>query len=126
MSDAYICYESLQAEWSQGKRWACCHGHARREFEELHHLGATKATSTALGYFQRLFAIEHEARMLSDAQRYQMRQEHSRPVLDQFKCWMDDQLEPLRPKHPLRGAIGYMTTRWESFAWFSAADGHTT
>ena len=27
VSDAYVCYESLQQEWSQRQRWACCHAH---------------------------------------------------------------------------------------------------
>lgn len=118
VSDAYVCYESLQSEWSERMRWACCHAHARRKFEELHYLGPTLETSTALGYFQRLFAIEEQARTLSDEQRHEVRQQHSRPVLTEFKGWMDAQLETLRPKHPLRGAIQYMTTRWESFSRF--------
>lgn len=118
VSDAYVCYESLQAEWSERMRWACCHAHARRKFEELHYLGATPKTSTALGYFQRLFAIEDSAREMTDDQRHALRQEQSRPVLIEFKAWMDSQLETLRPKHPLRGAIQYMTKRWGSFARF--------
>ena len=32
VSDAYVCYESLQAEWSDRMRWACCHVHARRKY----------------------------------------------------------------------------------------------
>lgn len=31
---------------------------------------------------------------------------------------MDEQLLTLRPKHPLRGPIQYMTKRWESFTRF--------
>jgi transposase len=118
VSDACICYESLQSEWSAGKRWAWRHAHARRNFEELHYLGATEQTSTPLGYFQRLFAIEDAARTMTDAQRHEVRQAQSRPVLLAFKAWMDGQLRTLRPKHPLRGAIAYMTRRWESFARF--------
>jgi transposase len=118
VSDAYVCYESLQREWSAGQRWACCHAHARRKFEELHYLGATEQTATALGYFRRLFEIENGARTTTDEERHAVRQEHSRPILTAFKDWMDGQLEVLRPKHPLRGAIGYMTNRWPSFARF--------
>jgi hypothetical protein len=35
-----------------------------------------------------------------------------------MKEWMDEQLQVLRPKHPLRTAIQYMTKRWESFTRF--------
>jgi transposase/regulator of replication initiation timing len=118
VSDAYIGYELLGST-SQGRiRLAGCHVHARRKFEELHALGPTERTATALGYFQRLFDIEDELRELSDAERHAQRQLRSRPVLQEFKRWLDDQLETLRPKHDLRRAISYMTSRWECFERF--------
>jgi len=118
VSDAYICYERLN-QATQGRiRMACCHVHARRKFEELHKLGATEATSTALGYFHRLFAIEDQLRPLSAEERHYYRQLHARPVMEQFKTWLDEKLLTLRPKDSLRGAINYMTCRWESFTRF--------
>ena len=118
LTDAYIGYEFL-APHTQGRiRLAGCYAHARRKFEELHTLGSTKATSTAMGYFQCLFDIEDELRELSDEKRHEQRQRRSCPVVDQFKAWLNEQLETLRPKHELRGAINYMTTRWECFERF--------
>ena len=118
LSDAYICYESISAA-SQGKiRLAGCHTHARRKFEELHVLGPTEQTSTAMGYFQRLFDIEDELRDASDEERHRQRQLRSRPLLKEFKGWFDDRLQTLRPKQDLRGAIHYMTKRWECFERF--------
>jgi len=118
VSDAYIGYEFLHPH-SQGRiLLAGCHAHARRKFEELHSLGPTERTATAMGYFQRLFDIEDELRDVSDEARHQQRQLRSRPLLMDFKRWMDEQLETLRPKHDLRGAINYMTSRWECFERF--------
>jgi len=118
VSDAYIGYEFLQP-YSQGRiLLAGCHAHARRKFEELHALGPTERTATAMGYFQRLFDIEDELRDVSDEVRHQQRQLRSRPLLTEFKRWMNEQLETLRPKHDLRGAIQYMTSRWECFERF--------
>lgn len=118
VSDAYIGYEVLGSH-SQGEiRLAGCYAHARRKFEELHALGPTERTATALGYFQRLFDIEDELRELSDENRHDQRQLRSRPLLAEFKSWLNEQLETLRPKHDLRGAINYMTTRWECFERF--------
>jgi len=118
VSDAYIGYELLIAN-SEGRiRLAGCYAHARRKFEELHKLGPTEQTATAMGYFQRLFDIEDDLRVLSDQQRHQQRQLRSRPLLEEFKGWMDGRLETLRPKHDLRGAIAYMTSRWECFERF--------
>ncbi len=118
VSDAYIGYEFLHP-YTQGRiQIAGCYVHARRKFEELHDLGPTERTATAMGYFQRLFDIEDELRQLSDEKRHEQRQLRSRPLLQEFKRWLDDQLETLRPKHDLRGAINYMTTRWECFERF--------
>jgi transposase len=118
VSDAYIGYELLGSISDGRIRLAGCHAHARRKFEELHKLGPTEQTATAMGYFHRLFDLEDEFRELSDQQRHEQRQLRSRPVLEDFKRWMDDQLETLRPKHELRGAIAYMTSRWECFERF--------
>ena len=118
VTDAYIGYELLGG-LSEGRiRLAGCHAHARRKFEELHKLGPTEHTATAMGYFQRLFDIEDDLRELSEKQRHEQRQLRSRPLLEEFKGWMDDRLETLRPKHDLRGAIAYMTSRWECFERF--------
>jgi len=118
VSDAYICYELTSADSDGRIRLAGCHAHARRKFEELHHLAPTERTATALGYFQRLFLIEDELRELSNEDRHEQRQLRSRPLLEDFKAWLDEQLESLRPKHELRGAIEYMTNRWECFERF--------
>lgn len=118
VSDAYTGYEFLPPHTHGRIRLAGCYVHARRKFEELHALGPTKSTATAMGYFQRLFAIEDELRELPDEQRYEQRHLHSRPLLAEFKRWLNDQLETLRPKHDLRGAISYMTSRWDCFERF--------
>jgi len=123
--DAYVGYECL-VPYTEGRiQLAGCHAHARRKFEELHALGVTEATDhrcaavpAAMGYFQRLFDLEDEFRELSDESRHAARQLRSRPLLMEFKGWMDKQLETLRPKHNLRGAINYMTSRWPCFERF--------
>jgi len=111
VSDAYIGYEFLPPHTQGRIRLAGCYAHARRKFEELHSLGPTERTATALGYFQRLFDIEDQLGELSDEARHHQRQLRSRPLLEEFKGWLDDQLAVLRPKHELRGAIRYMTSR---------------
>lgn len=118
LSDAYICYEITSADSDGRIELAGCHAHARRKFEELHHLAPTERTATALGYFQRLFLIEDELLDLSDEDRHEQRQLRSRPLMDDFKAWLDQQLETLTPRHELRGAIEYMTKRWECFERF--------
>ena len=118
LSDAYICYELTSGDSAGRIRLAGCHAHARRKFEELHNLGPTERTATAMGYFQRLFLIEDELLELSEEDRHEQRQSRVRPLLEDFKAWLDQQLETLRPKHELRRAIEYMTKRWECFERF--------
>ncbi len=118
VSDAYVAYTSIGNESNGTIRLVGCHTHARRKFEELHDLGPTEQTSTALGFFHRLYDIEDQAREMTDEQRHQLRQEKSAPIVHDFKTWLDRQLATLRPKHDLRGAINYMTSRWENFTRF--------
>lgn len=116
--DAYVCYELMGAE-SLGRIELCgCLVHARRKFEALHKLGETEDTRTALQYFSELFDLEDQLRDLDDASRLAARQLHARPLMDRFKSWLDGRLPSLRPKHPLRLAILYMTKRWEVFTRF--------
>jgi len=118
VSDAYIVYELLGEESLGRIQLAACHVHARRKFESLHVLGPTLATSRALGYFQRLLDLEDQFRDLSDDERLRQRDLRSRPLLEEMKAWFDDQLTVLRPRHALRGAIQYMTKRWDCFTRF--------
>ena len=101
VSDAYVAYESLQSEWSERMTWACCHAHARRKFEAVHHLGATRQTTMAMTFYRLLFDIEDESRPMSLGDRHALRQKEARPLLDKFKVWMDERLKTMRPKHPL-------------------------
>jgi hypothetical protein len=111
------CKEELAGCQAQ-LQWACCHAHARRKFEALEHLASTPQTIRAPAYFRQLFDLEDQMRPLTDSARHELRQQYLRPVLSAMKTWMDQQLEALLPKHPLRGAIQYMTKRWASLARF--------
>lgn len=113
-SDAYICYERIALSSAEILKVGCW-AHARRKFEELHFMAASVRTHTALGYFQRLYDIEDQARELTDDERHEFRQQAARPIVTDFHDWLLDQYERELPKSKLRGAIGYMVNRWEGF-----------
>ena len=113
-SDAYICYERIALSHAEILKTGCW-THARRKFEEVHFTGPTERTSTAMGYFQRLYDIEDRARELSDAQRYALRQQEAKPIVSTFHQWLLDRYDHELPKSKLRGAIGYMVNRWDAF-----------
>lgn len=114
-SDAYICYEQIAA-LREEVQFVSCWAHARRKFEEVHFTGPSVRTQMAMAYFQRLYEIEGRAAELNDADRYALRQRESKPIVLTFHEWLTEQYDRELPKSKLRGAIGYMTNRWDSFA----------
>jgi hypothetical protein len=67
---------------------------------------------------------KHEAHCqketLSASQRLDYHQEHSRPVMDALKAWMEHQLEQkqVEPNSRLGGAFDYLLKRWEALTRF--------
>ena len=92
-----------------------CMSHARRPFAELVKLAKTTGKShQAVAYFQKLYAIEKIARdgNYTHEQRYQLRLEQSKPILDALKSWIDQSLKSAVPKSKLGDALAYMSRRW--------------
>lgn len=117
MADAYIAYERI-GELMPNIIKASCWAHGRRKFEECHHLGATKQTRAALAYLRKLFDLEDQYRDCSAEERFAARKKCSRPIVDKFHEWLENEQTRQLPKSKLRGAINYMLHRWESFTRF--------
>ena len=52
-------------------------------------------------------ALDHEARGA-------LRQEKSKPILAQFKVWLDEEKPKVMPASPIGQAIGYTLNQWEA------------
>ena len=101
-----------------------CWAHARRKFIKVvevrkkHRSKGVNPKSLAdeaLDYIGKLYQIEKEAklRQLEAAQIHQLRQEKAKPLLDEFKGWLQTN-QPLTPPKGLLGqAIGYTLTNWD-------------
>jgi transposase len=90
-----------------------CMAHARRKFEHAQENNPALA-GDALKMFQALYAIEreiHEENMEPDAIRI-IRQEKSKPVLDQMKSWLDEQIILVPPKSAIGVAMAYTLSLW--------------
>jgi transposase len=61
-----------------------------------------------------LFAIERESTLAGDTadQRRARRLEHTRPVLDDLRAWIDEQRAVTPPKTPLGRSFGYLHRQW--------------
>lgn len=95
-----------------------CWAHARRKFMEVVKAQgkSRKAGSAdvALGYIGKLYRLEQEARQKGSAveEVYRMRQEESRPLLEDFKKWLDQKSVQTPPKGLLGKAVNYTLRQW--------------
>jgi transposase len=116
MSDGYAAWRTLDGPTHFG-----CLAHARRMFMEA--IKAQKKpggrAAQALAYFQALYQVETLARAEIPAgqtradYRYQLRQQHSVPLLNAFKTWLDELAPKTLPKSLLGKAIAYARNQWE-------------
>ncbi len=55
---------------------------------------------------------EKHCRDMSSDQRKEYRNEHSRPILEEFKKWLDEQAIVVLPKSPMGNAVRYAIRQW--------------
>lgn len=89
-----------------------CWAHARRRFFEALEADQENATN-ALAVICRLYAIEREAKQLDLGKRRERRQQECKPLLDQFKPWLEGLKPTVLPKSPMGEAIGYVLRQWQ-------------
>ncbi len=91
-----------------------CMAHCRRKFIE-----ATKASAKgaglaheAIAIIGKLYAIEESIRDKDIEERYRVRQAESKPVLDEFRKWLDDHRGTVPPQSQLGVALNYAHNEW--------------
>lgn len=90
-----------------------CMAHARRKFEHALENNPTLAAN-AMKMFQSLYDIEREIRerdLEADAIKM-LRQEKSKPVLDQMEAWLKEQIIHVPPKSAIGVAMAYTLNLW--------------
>lgn len=116
MVDDYSGYKAL---FANGVREIGCWAHARRKFFELHAAGGHPVAAEALQRIARLYAIEEQAKDQTNSQRWQLRQQQSRPELHVLHDW----LLKLRPNVANGGglakAIDYTLRRWPALIHYA-------
>lgn len=129
-ADAYSGYDGIYAG-KQVKEVACW-VHARRYWHQASD-NDPKRANQALSYIARLSQVEKQLRQTypaSDIQGHRdyesiavARQEHSLPILESFKAWLDTESENKRilPKSPIRAAFTYTLNQWDALCRFTEA-----
>jgi transposase len=120
VSDGYVAY-ARYTEARDDVVHAQCWVHGRRQFIEAE--GAEPGlVAVALQYIRELYAIETTIREqdLKDEKKRAYRLEHSKPVVDAFFAWCEQQLldQSLLPDNPFIKAIGYMRNRQDALRVF--------
>jgi len=119
-SDGFSGYDAL--EKIEGITLCGCWAHARRKFVDVvkadkssKKTGKMRAADVALKYIKKLYAIEKEAKAkdMTAEELFQLRQEKSKPVLDNFGLWLRETYPKTPPKGVLGKAIYYSLQQWQ-------------
>jgi transposase len=114
--DGYGGYRVL-AEHGDAKL-AFCWSHVRRRFYELASAGSAPIASETLERIACLYAVEKEIRGRSADERCAVRQDRSRPIVDELEPWLRSKLSLISQKTKLAEAIRYALSRWDGLTRF--------
>jgi len=105
-----------------------CWAHARRKFFEAKETDLACGME-ALARIKHLYDVEREAKELDDGEnlsaeflagrRLALRQEKSRPLLESFKTWLDEQSRSTLPKSAMGQAIRYALSNWDALCRYT-------
>ena len=107
--DGYGVYDKIGVR--KGIDLVGCHVHVRRKFYEAKEYDLKRAEH-ALEMYKQLYDIEKQCRNMVCEQRKEYRNENSRPILEKFKKWLDDQAVVVLPKSAIGNAIRYAIRQW--------------
>lgn len=110
--DGYGAYNDLEKQ--EGLLRIGCNMHGRRYFFDAAD-GAKQGkplANTALGFYRGLYQIEDEAKGLLPDQRFELRQEKSQPIWNEFKAWADENAPKVPPKSKIGAAFHYFQSEY--------------
>ena len=117
--DGYAGFGKLVSEADAvGPQLVFCWAHARRKFFDIHAANASPIAEEALRRIATLYAIEAEVRGQSADARRQVRQQRSRPLVDEMHVWLTEQLARISGRSGLAEAIRYALRHWSGLVLF--------
>jgi transposase len=131
-TDAFSGYDGLEQS-IEGIELVGCFAHARRNFVKVIDArgkgakGKTGSAEVALGYIGQLYRIEKAARAeeLSPSEIQRSRIDKAKPVLEEFKAWLEMRKNQTPPQGFLGKAINYTLSRWPRLVRY-LENGHIT
>ena len=112
-ADGFVGYNRF--EQSPDTTLVGCMAHVRRKFKEAiqgQAKGTTGKAQMALNKIAKLYNLERRIKLKTDEQRYQERQKHAKPLLDDLKAWLDKSALQVPKKTGVGPAIHYALNQW--------------
>jgi transposase len=121
-TDGYEGYAAIGKE--PGIKHVGCWAHTRRKFDEaLRGQGKVKKKGTkstakaskarqALSQIQAMYRIERELKEVSIEERYRVRQERTKPLMEKLRIWLDASIDTVPPQSLTGKAMHYMHRQW--------------
>jgi transposase len=129
-ADAFNGYDGIYTGSDGQILEAGCWAHARRKFHESRRLDPSRM-ETALVWIGQLYAVEKDLRERRQTQWRELsleeqatrtaaeRQQHSRPLLDDFRAWLESESPKVLPKSDARGAMDYTLNNWTALCRYT-------
>jgi transposase len=96
-----------------------CNSHGRRGLVEALRGGDARAVE-GLDLFARVFHVDAESKRLGETieQRFERRLQHSAPLVERLRAWIDLRRADVEPKSTLGQALGYLHRQWKRLTAF--------
>ena len=114
--DGYLQVDGYQAYEKTKAKLVGCWAHGRRGFVKaikMQPKGKVGKANQGLSYIQKLYVIESKLEGKSASEKYRVRQQQSKPILDAFKQWLEKSISQVLPKSTLGKAIKYCLNQWD-------------
>ena len=115
-ADGYAGFKQLYEKG--GVVEAACWAHVRRKFHDLYQAHRSPVAKEALERIAQLYGIEKDIRGRSPAERKEVRQTRSRPLLESLHVWLKSTMAKMSRKSDVALAINYALGRWPALALF--------
>lgn len=129
-ADAFSGYDGLYLDARGAILEVACWAHARRKFFDARGSDSQRA-HLALTRIRQLYDLERRLREHAEGEWHELplldraaliateRQQYARPILAEFRAWLDQQSAQVLPKSPIAEALRYALNQWDALCRYT-------